>query len=118
MTANRSNLFLGLNSVDQCKTPKTDIPCLKGHSHLCDRADLDTSFVNFEKRPPQPEIKSTRRTYLNPLQSSQCFIGFSIFYWEPVSEYAFAHPMVLSYGIILAISFFLRIPISFDKPHF
>ena len=29
---------------------------LKGHSHLCDRADLDTSFVNFEKRPPQPAI--------------------------------------------------------------
>ena len=30
---------------------------LKGHSQLWDRADLDTSFVNFEKRLPQPEIK-------------------------------------------------------------
>ena len=37
---------------------------VKGHSHLCDRADLDTSFVNFEKRPPQPEIKTTRRIHL------------------------------------------------------
>ena len=27
---------------------------LKGHSHLCDHADLDTSFVSFEKRLPQP----------------------------------------------------------------
>ena len=35
----------------------------KFHSHLCDRADLDTSFVNFEKRPPQPEIKSMRRIH-------------------------------------------------------
>ena len=30
---------------------------LKGHSQLCDRADLDTTFVSFEKSLPQPEIK-------------------------------------------------------------
>ena len=40
-------------------------------------------------------------TSRNPLQSSQCFIGFSIFYWKPVSEYAFAHPMILFYHIWL-----------------
>ena len=37
---------------------------LKGHSQLCDRADLDTCFVSFEKRLPQPEIKGTRRIHL------------------------------------------------------
>ena len=30
---------------------------LKGHSQLCDPADLDTTFVSFEKSIPQPEIK-------------------------------------------------------------
>ena len=30
---------------------------LKGHSQLCDRADLDITFVSFEKSLPQPEIK-------------------------------------------------------------
>ena len=30
---------------------------LKGHSQLCDRADLDTTFVRFEKSLPQPKIK-------------------------------------------------------------
>ena len=37
---------------------------LKGHSQPFDRADLDTSFVCFEKRLPQPEIKGTRRIHL------------------------------------------------------
>ena len=30
---------------------------LKGHSHLYDRADLDTSFLTLEKGLPQPKIK-------------------------------------------------------------
>ena len=30
---------------------------LKGHNHLCDCADLDTSFSHIEKSLPQPEIK-------------------------------------------------------------
>ena len=30
---------------------------IKGHSQLCNRADLDTTFVSFEKSLPQPEIK-------------------------------------------------------------
>ena len=30
---------------------------LKGTQSALDRADLDASFVNFEKRLPQPEIK-------------------------------------------------------------
>ena len=37
---------------------------LKGHSQLWDRADLDTIFALFEKRLPQPEIKSTRRIHV------------------------------------------------------
>ena len=45
--------------------------------------------------------KYASNTSRNPLQSSQCFIGFSIFYWKPVSEYAFAHPMILFYHIWL-----------------
>ena len=43
---------------------------LKGYRQLWDRADLDTTFARFEKRLPQPEIKSTRRIHveirLNP----------------------------------------------------
>ena len=34
-----------------------DIQSLKGHSQLCDCADLDTSFSHFEKSSPQPETK-------------------------------------------------------------
>ena len=30
---------------------------LKGHSQLCDCADLDTNFSHFEKSLPQLEIK-------------------------------------------------------------
>ena len=38
---------------------------LKGNSQLIrDRADLDTSFAEFEKRSPQPEIKRARRIHL------------------------------------------------------
>ena len=37
--------------------PKLCSATLKGHSQLCDRADLDTTFVSFEKSLPQPEIK-------------------------------------------------------------
>ena len=55
------------------------IDVLKGHSHLRDRADLDTSFVNFEKRPPQPEIKSTRRIHLNPLNLPSVLLDFQSF---------------------------------------
>ena len=36
---------------------------LKGHSQLWDRADLDTSFVSFEKHLPQPEIKAKSSRY-------------------------------------------------------
>ena len=46
--------------------------CLKGHSQLWDRADLDASFVNFEKRLPQPEIK-VRVEYIQ--KSASIFFG-------------------------------------------
>ena len=43
-----------------------------------DGTGLDTSFVTFETRLPQPEIKITRRRHLqNPLQS--CFVVLLIF---------------------------------------
>ena len=35
----------------------TDVKSLKGHSQLCDCADLESSFSHFEKSLPQPEIK-------------------------------------------------------------
>ena len=37
---------------------------LKGHGQLFGRADLDPSFLHFEKSPPQPEIKNTLRVHL------------------------------------------------------
>ena len=73
-----------------------NVAFLKGHSQLCDRADLD--FCQFEKGLLQRYASTTPR---NPLQSSQCFIRFSLFYCKPVSEYAFAHPMILFYHISL-----------------
>ena len=54
---------------------------LKGHSQLFYRADLDTSFVSFEKRLPQPKIKCTRRIHLEiRFNLVQCFTRFSILY--------------------------------------
>ena len=74
---------------------------LKGHSHLCDRADLDASFCQFWKASTSTRNQKYASASRNPLQSSQCFIGFSIFYWKPVSEYAFVPPMILFYHIWL-----------------
>ena len=65
---------------------------LKGHSHLCDCADLDTSFSHFEKSLPQPEIKvhlEIRFIFCNVLLDSQSFTE------KPVSERPFAHHMIL-----------------------
>ena len=65
---------------------------LKGHSQLCDCADLDTSFSYFEKSLPQPEIK---------VHLEICFIfrsvllDFQSFTEKPVFECPFAHPMIL-----------------------
>ena len=64
---------------------RTDI---KGHSQLCDCADLDTSFSQFEKSLPQPEIK---------VHLEICFIfrsvllEFQSFTEKPVFECPFAH---------------------------
>ena len=65
---------------------------LKGHSHLCDCADLDTSFSHFEKSLPQPEIKvhlEIRFIFCNVLLDSQSFTE------KPVFERPFAHHMIL-----------------------
>ena len=40
------------------------LEALKGHGQLKDRADLDTTFAEFEKRLPQPQIKRTRRIHV------------------------------------------------------
>ena len=34
-----------------------NVPRLKGHSHLCDRADLDTSFVSLKNVYLKPKSK-------------------------------------------------------------
>ena len=73
-------LLAGNGKTTCCKRMRE--PTLKGHSQLCDRADLDTSFVSFEKRLPKPEIKGTRRIHLEirfnlpiVLLDFQSFIG-------------------------------------------
>ena len=65
---------------------------LKGHSHLCDGADLDTSFSHFEKSLPQPEIKvhlEIRIIFRSVLLELQSFTE------KPVFECPVAHPMTL-----------------------
>ena len=65
---------------------------LKGHSQLCDCADLDTSFSHFEKSLPQPEIK---------VQLEIRFIFHSVLFdfrsltEKPVFQCPFVHPMRL-----------------------
>ena len=54
---------------------------LKGHSQPYDRADLDPSFVTFEKSLPQPEIKPRVEIHLEiGFNLVQCSVRFSIFY--------------------------------------
>ena len=54
---------------------------LKGHSQPYDRADLDPSFVTFEKSLPQPEIKPRVEIHLEiGFNLVQCSVQFSIFY--------------------------------------
>ena len=65
---------------------------LKGHSQLCDCADLDTGFSHFGKSLPQPEIKDhlgIRFIFPSVLLDFQSFAG------KPVFECPFAHPMIL-----------------------
>ena len=66
------------------------------HHHLWDRADLDTSFLNFEKSSPQPRLKvhlEIRFDFRSVLLDFQSFI-------EKLFECVFAHPMLfLSYLI-------------------
>ena len=65
---------------------------LKGHSQLCDCADLDTSFSHFKKSLPQPEIKVRLEIrFLIP----SVLLDFESFTEKPVFEYSFAHPMIL-----------------------
>ena len=54
---------------------------IKGHSQPYDRADLDPSFVTFEKSLPQPEIKPCVEIHLEiGFNLVQCSVQFSIFY--------------------------------------
>ena len=65
---------------------------LKGHSQLCDCADLDTSFSHFEKSLPQTEIKvhqEIRFIFLSVSLDFQSFTG------KPVFECPFARSMIL-----------------------
>ena len=65
---------------------------LKGHSHLCDCAELDTSFSHFEKILPQPEIKF-HLEILFILRS--VLLDFQSFTEKHVFECLFAQPMIL-----------------------
>ena len=80
-----------------CQVPNYS-PCdlsigsLKGHSHLCGCADLDTSFSHFEKSLPQPEIKvhlEIRFMFRIVLPVFQSLTE------KPVFECPFAHPIIL-----------------------
>ena len=72
-------------------------PGLKGHSQLCDCADLDASFSHFEKHLPQPEIKvQLEICFIFP----SVFLDFQSFTEKSVSECPFAHPMILFLIII------------------
>ena len=65
---------------------------LKGHSQLCDCADLDSSFSHFEKRLPQPELKvhlEIRFIFRSVL------LDFQWFTEKPVSECPLAHPDII-----------------------
>ena len=78
----------------------------KGHSQLCDWADLDTSFSHFEKSLPQLQIK---------VHLEVCFIfrsvllDFQSFTEKPVFECPFAHPMILFWSNLVKNSIFLRL---------
>ena len=72
------------------------LPTLKGHSQLCDCADLDSSFSHFEKSLPQPEIKvhlEIRFIFRSVLFDFQSFTE------KPVFECLFAHPIIIIFII-------------------
>ena len=83
----------GLKMVDlECMIKSLKLAWLKGHSHLCDSADLDTSFSHFEKSLPQPEIivhLEIRIIFRSVLLEFQSFTE------KPVFECPVAHPMRL-----------------------
>ena len=65
---------------------------LKGHSRLWDHADLDTSFLTFEKSSPQPEIKVHPEIHFN---FCCVLLDFQSFTEKPVFECPFIHPLIL-----------------------
>ena len=70
----------------------------KGHSHLCDCADLDTGYSHFEKILPQPEIN----VHLKIRFSFGSFLlDFQSFYKKPVFECPFTHPMTLFFSYLV-----------------
>ena len=80
-----------------CQVPNYS-PCdlsigsLKGHSHLCGCADLDTGFSHFEKSLSQPEIKvhlEIRCIFRSVL------LDFQSFPEKPVFECPFPHPIII-----------------------
>ena len=76
---------------------------LKGHSQLCDCADLDTSFSHFEQSLPQPEIKvHLEIRFIFP----SGLLDFQSFAEKPVFECPFAHPMILFLSYLVKSSIF------------
>ena len=85
------NTLLSFSQHNHSKSMKWKTS-LKGHSQLCDYADLDTSFSHFQKSLPQPEIKvhlEIRLIFHSVLLDFQSFTEKLVF------ECPFAHPMML-----------------------
>ena len=75
---------------------------LNVHSQLWDRADLDTSFLNwFEKSSRQPEIKVHLQVEFR-FNLRSVLLHFQPFTEKPVFECAFAH------SIMLSLSYFVK----------
>ena len=73
---------------------------------LRDRAGLNTSFVTYEKRLPQPENKHWTKLrvvdiYKTRFNHALGFFWSLIFYSKPVPEYSFIHLLKLFYRIWL-----------------
>ena len=67
---------------------------IKGHSGLCYRADLDTSFLTMKS----VHLNLQSKVYLEfRFNQRNGLLDFQSFTEKPLFECAFAHPIMLSY---------------------
>ena len=82
------------------------MPLLKGTQSAMRPLWPGHYFCRFEKRLPQPEIKSTRPIHLEiRFNPTKCFIRSTIFYWKSLFEQTFTHLITLFYHIWLKTVF-------------